>query len=139
MIKLAAIVQTTYFSNLIVPPTHAILCSRLMQNGVGSPHDVVGFTLNYWYGTLNATGSFVVNNSLGTVVIQIPNPAIVTLLGMPTITTLLANLFGVGVAPTSTTPLVALSVPTKRAGDHKIIDIDAIAAYVEPRLAGSPI
>jgi len=138
MIKLSAAAQAK-FGNLKVPPTHAALCSRLLQQGLGATHDVVGFTLNYWYGTLDAAGLFVLDATLPTVVVQVPNPAMVAAIGMPKITAMLTALFGAGVVPNPSDPTLTLPMPSKKAGDHKTLDIDVAAAYLEPALAGTVV
>lgn len=138
MIKLSATAQAR-FSDLKSPPTHASLVSRLIQNGPSSSHDVVGLTLNYWLGTLDAAGAFVPDSTLPTIVMQIPTPATIASIGMQTITLLLTALFGAGIAPNPTNALLTVNVPGKVAGDHKIVDVDLIAAYVEPALAGTPV
>ncbi|GAC1307199.1 MAG: hypothetical protein NVSMB19_19820 [Vulcanimicrobiaceae bacterium] len=123
------------FSYLASPPTHAAVSSRLLMYQQGSLA-VVGITLNYWFGSLDTSGAFVVNPNTGTHVFTIPNPNLSGTIPASIITLVLTNLFGAGIAPSPTNPTVSVAVAGKLAGDHKIVDVDAIAAYLDPALAG---
>lgn len=126
----------TKFSYLAVPPTHAQIASRSLTYATGTAAISI-LTLNYWYGTVNATGTFIVNTFTPTHVFQIPYPdsgisaAIVTLV--------LNNIFGAGIAPNPADPTTSIVVVGKKAGDHKIFDIDVVAAFLDPALAGTVV
>lgn len=140
MIKLSTSAQNLQFSNLKYPPTHAALVSRTIMNGVGSSSmDVTGLSLNYWYGTLDATGKFVPDLTMPTCVINIPDTNTVARYSLPVCLLVLKNLFSPGVTPLPSDPTQSTNVPSKVWGDHKIMDIDIVASFLEPKVNGTPI
>ena len=138
MIQLSATAQARY-SNLKVPPTHAVIASRALQYGHNSPYDVVGLTLAYWLGTLDATGHFIVDPTLGTIVFQVPTPEMITAFTMPVITLVLSILYGAGIAPDPLDVKKFVSVPSKLRGDCKIADLHTVAMFFAPALNGTPV
>ena len=129
---------TARFSFLAVPPTHAALASRLIMYQQGT-FAIIGFTLNYWYGNVDGGGNFVVNANAGTHIITIPSPNSTFVIPAAIITLVMANLFGAGVAPNPLDPTTSVVVLAKKAGDHKIIDLDAVVAFLDPALAGTVV
>jgi hypothetical protein len=51
----------------------------------------------------------------------------------------LENLFNAGVVPTPGNPTSATTVATKKAGDFKSVDVDAVVAGINAVLAGSVV
>ena len=126
------------FAYLSAPPTHAAVASRLLMYQEGT-FAVIGVTLNYWFGTLDGGGAFVINANAGTHVFKIPDPNFSVTIPAAIVTLVLTNLFGAGIAPSPTDPTVSVVVPNKKAGDHKLIDIDAVAAFLDLALAGTVV
>ena len=100
---------------------------------------IIGLTLNYWYGNLDGGGNFIVNVNAGTHVVTIPSPNAPTVIPAAIITLILSNLFAAGISPSPTDPTVSVAVPNKKAGDSKIVDIDAVVAFLDPALAGTVV
>ena len=136
MIKLSTAAQAR-FSNLKVPPTHAVLASQTTQHGHDTAYDVVGLTLAYWFGSLDANGRFVPDPTLGTVVVQVPTPETIAKFTRAGITTVLAGLYGAGVAPNPTDVTTTMAVPTKHRNDFKMQDLHRVAMHFEPFLDGT--
>ena len=135
MLNAASVAKFAYLASV---PTHAAVSSRTILTKPGS-FGINGLNINYWFGTLDAGGAFIVNVNTGTHVFQIPDPRLVVAIDPAILSLVLGILFGAGIAPSPTDPTVVVLVPGKKAGDHKIVDIDAVAAFLDANLAGTVV
>ena len=126
------------FAYLAVVPTHAVVASRTILTKPGS-FGIAGLNINYWFGTLDAGVAFIVNANTGTHVFEIPNPRLVVAIDPAILSIILGILFGAGTSPNPIDPTTPILVPAKKAGDHKIVDIDAVAAFLDPALGGTVV
>ncbi len=137
MIQLAAPAAgtTSPWAHLTNPPTHAMLVSAYVAHVVDPPHYTLRATYNF--GTVAADGTWTTNPYANAVVVELPKPFDAT--GAVDQTTALAGLFGAEVAPDPANPIATVAVPKKKAGDWKIADVDAIATWAHPMLAGTVV
>lgn len=127
----AALVQYSY---LINPPTHAVLTSF---NAVFQPwSNFFNVTVNYRLGTI-VGGVFTPMDTVPMVIIDLPTRYDPTKKAAEL--TLIQNLVGAGIVPTPGNPSVPLSTPTKKLGDWKGCDLDAVFSVIDSRLAGTVV
>ncbi len=133
MIKLTT-TATAVFAHLVTPPTHALVTHASMVHEPW-PGGLNALNVNYVYGNLDATGAFTPNPHCPPVVVNLPthfDPA-----NKANEMAMLANLLLAGTVPTPGNPLVSTAVPSKKAGQFQLTDVDAIFATMKDALAGS--
>jgi|GEM_PF-3901710 len=133
MIKLstAALAQYAYLVN---PPTHAMLTSF---NAVFQPwSNFFNVTVNYRLGTL-VVGVFTPLDTVPMLIIDLPTRYDST--NKAAELTLIQNIVGAGIVPTPGNPSVPLPMPSKKLGDWKGCDLDAVFSVIDSRLAGTVV
>lgn len=133
MIKLST-TATTEFAHLVTPPTHAIVTHASMIHEPW-PGGINSLNVNYVYGNIDATGAFAPNPHCPPVVVNLPthfDPK-----NRTNEVTMLANLLSAGTVPTPGNPTAPTAVPSKKAGQFALADLDAIFASLHPALAGA--
>lgn len=125
----AAVAQYAYLVN---PPTHATMTffTATFQPWA----NFFNVTVNYRLGTL-VGGVFTPMDTIPIVIIDLPKRFDPTNKDAESI--LIQNLIGPNVVPTPGNPSVPLPMLGKKLGEWKIVDIDAIFSFIDPRLAGT--
>ena len=129
MLSASALAQFAY---LVSPPTHATMTSF---NVAFQPWaNFFNVTVNYRIGTLTG-GIFTPMDIIPMIIIDLPKRYDPTNKDAESI--LIQNLIGANVVPTPGNPSVPLPMLGKKLGEWKIVDIDAIFSFIDPRLAGT--
>ena len=124
------------FSQFASPPTHA-LCTTVDAAYIPIDGGLKMLHANYHYGTLDSDGNFILNQYLPVIDIRVPDVG-----RNPDTTdefTMLSNLYSAGVVPDPSNPVNSLSVPSKKAFNFKMQDVDAVIAYIVPGLNGTVV
>jgi len=121
------------FSYFAIPPTHAFMSSI---NATFQPNGVKHLHLNYEYGTIDSNSLFVSNPHLFPIIVDIPDVNRES--NTKKEIDMLTNLFAKDMAPDPKNPFKSIAI-SKKEGDWKTKDIDAIVSNIIPSLNGSVV
>jgi hypothetical protein len=129
------------FAHLKDAPTHAYCNHRSVSHAPGIP-GITDLRASYLFGTLDASGNFLVNPHCGTFSADLPKRGIAPKDDAEKATwkTLIANVFSVGSVPDPANPTKTIAVAAKKdRADCKVCDIDAVMSHVYEELAGTVV